>query len=148
MIDPIEITVTRLLARREHTRRELKEKLLRRGFSEAEFDSVLDACEEKGWIDEHRYVNVYLRSKRNRFGIRKLLSELESKGISRKVLQKFKGEILLGEFEAARLIWSKKFSETPINPVERSKQVRFMIGRGFEQETIKRVLSLETNHFD
>ena len=47
-----------------------------------------------------------------------------------------------GEFATARSVWSKKFGKRPSSLAERAKQTRFLSGRGFSQEVIRKVLDL------
>jgi regulatory protein len=45
------------------------------------------------------------------------------------------------ELERARGVWRKKFSHPPVDVSERAKQARFLAGRGFDGEVIRRVLA-------
>ena len=131
----------RLVARREHTRLELTKKLVVRGFDPDDVDTLLNDFEEKGWLDERRYIDIFLRVKRCRYGIQKLIRELEVRGISRDLIDEFRPRIQSGELNAARGVWQKRFGVQPRNSTELAKQIRFMQSRGFEQEVIKSVVN-------
>jgi len=98
----------RLVARREHTRLELTKKLVVRGFDPDDVDTLLNDFEEKSWLDERRYIDIFLRAKRCRYGILKLIRELEVRGISRDLIDEFRPRIQSGELNAAQGVWQKK----------------------------------------
>jgi regulatory protein len=131
----------RLVARREHTRLELTKKLIVRGFERGDVDTLLNDFEEKGWLDERRYIDIFLRAKRCRYGSLKLIRELEVRGISRDLIEEVRPGIQSGELDAAQGVWQKRFGVQPKNSTELAKQIRFMQSRGFEQEVIKSVVN-------
>ena len=131
----------RLLGRREYTRRELGKKLLLKGSNAQEVDELLGDLECKGWLDDRRYVEAYIRSKRQRFGTRKILQDLESKGVAKSIILEYREEVLEGDLNAAKLVWAKKYSVKPEGPATWAKQARFLVNRGFDQSTIRAVLS-------
>ena len=51
-----------------------------------------------------------------------------------------KGQIVRGELERARAVCQRKFPNPPANAGEQAKQSRFLAGRGFSPETIRRVV--------
>ena len=131
----------RLLGRREYTRRELGKKLLLKGSNTQEVEELLSDLECKGWLDDRRYVEAYIRSKRQRFGTRKILQDLESKGVAKSIILEYREEVLEGDLNAAKLVWAKKYSVKPDGPAAWAKQARFLVNRGFDQSTIRAVLS-------
>jgi regulatory protein len=72
------------LARRAHTRLELRRKLLRKGFDGSEVDVCLDGLSERGWLDDAATA-VALAAARSRGGRgrARIASELAAKGVSR-----------------------------------------------------------------
>ena len=63
------------------------------------------------------------------------------RGVGKNTILEYREEVLNGDFAVARLVWSKKFSLKPKSPAEWAKQARFLLNRGFDQSTIKKVLS-------
>jgi regulatory protein len=45
------------------------------------------------------------------------------------------------ELERAREAWEKRFSAPPASATERAKQMRFLQGRGFSFDVIRRVVA-------
>ena len=140
-MNSLEDVAIRLVARREHTRLELTKKLIVRGFERGDVDTLLNYFEEKGWLDERRYIDIFLRAKRCRYGSLKLIRELEVRGISRDLIEEVRPGIQSGELDAAQGVWQKRFGVQPKNSTELAKQIRFMQSRGFEQEVIKSVVN-------
>lgn len=141
MEESLKSMAMRLLGRREYTRRELGKKLLLKGSNAQEVDELLGDLECKGWLDDRRYVEAYIRSKRQRFGTRKILQDLESKGVAKSIILEYRKEVLEGDLNAAKLVWAKKYSVKPEGPATWAKQARFLVNRGFDQSTIRAVLS-------
>ncbi len=44
------------------------------------------------------------------------------------------------EAERARAVWARKFGQPPADPREYARQYRFMAGRGFSADCIRRLL--------
>ncbi|MDA1331358.1 MAG: regulatory protein RecX [Proteobacteria bacterium] len=141
MEESLTLTAMRLLGRREYTRFELGNKLLLKGGSPQDINQLLDEFEHKGYLDDRRYVEAFIRTKRERFGMRKIFQDLEARGVAKSTILKYREEVLTGDLAAARLVWSKKYSLKPECPAEWAKQARFLLNRGFDQSTIKKVLS-------
>ncbi|HEX9684643.1 MAG TPA: recombination regulator RecX [Burkholderiales bacterium] len=131
----------RLLARREHSRAELGRKLSLHAGEPAEVERVLDDFEQRGWLSEHRVVEQLVHARRSRFGARRIERDLRQKGISEEAVSAALAGLKGGELEAAREVWRRKFGGTqPRRPKDRARQVRFLQGRGFDLETILRVI--------
>lgn len=86
MIPPLDAhkAAVSLLARRAHSRHELKQKLLRKGFSGADVESCLDDLEERGWLNDAKTA-ITLAAWRSRTGRgrSRIAAELAGKGVSR-----------------------------------------------------------------
>src|SRR5258706_12230921 len=71
----------RLLARREHSRVELRRKLATVAAEGDDVEVVLDELAQKGWLSDARYAEQAVRAKARRFGPLKVAHELRAKGI-------------------------------------------------------------------
>ena len=130
----------RMLARREHSRLEMQNRLASGDADEAEVQSLLDEFEEKGWLSEQRFVDAVVRTRRRRFGTAKVLRELKDKGVSEQGLAEAREVLGEDELETARSVWNKKFGNQPTTLAERGRQSRFLAGRGFSPDVIRKVL--------
>jgi regulatory protein len=131
-----------LLARREHSRAELARKLSAHAEAD-EITTLLDQLEQEGLLSNSRYAESLANARLGRHGSRRLKAELEDKGVPAAVV----AEVILGarenDLESARAVWAKKFGRLPADAVERARQMRFMAGRGFPADVVRRVLGGE-----
>jgi regulatory protein len=129
-----------LLARREHTRAELDNKLLAHGTPE-EISIVLDQLQQSGLLSDARFAESYLRSQSSRLGIARLRFALRNKGVSSEAVEaSLAGADLPSELERARALWLRKFGELPVDAREWARQARFLQTRGFTSDVIRRLL--------
>lgn len=136
------------LARREHSRAELRAKLLPCVQAEDEFeqtqsvdlDGLLDDLTERGWLSDERATALFIHSKRSRFGTQRITHELKQRGISDELISAELGALKDSELEAARDVWRRKFGQLPQDAKEKAKQMRFMQSRGFGFDVIFKVL--------
>jgi len=130
----------RLLARREHSRDELRRKLARIATETDDVDGVIETLAQKGWLSDARYAEQAVRAKSRRFGPLKVAHELRVKGVA--------DETIAAAFQAAGVdgsadiqrVWKSHFSTFPENNRERARQVRFLQGRGFGLDDILKFL--------
>ncbi|MGA0129696.1 MAG: recombination regulator RecX, partial [Burkholderiales bacterium] len=64
----LETFALKTLSRREYSRIELRRRLIDKGGELGDIENLLNDFEKKGWLDEDRFVEVLIRSRRNRFG--------------------------------------------------------------------------------
>ena len=142
MAEPASLRVRalRLLARREYSRLELQTRLSSDSADSEELESLLDDFEGKGWLSEQRFVDAVVRTRRPRFGSVKVLHELKAKGVSEDGIARAREALAESEVSAARTVWRKKFGEKPVSMSERAKQARFLGGRGFSADVVRKVL--------
>lgn len=128
-----------LLAVREHTERELKEKLLARKFSSAQIDEVLVQLREDGSLDEARYAESMIRSRQSRNPEKALLLErLVAKGVPREEAAKAVNAAFAEHGEAyLRVAFENVGRTTP----DRNKQIQKLLRKGFSYRDVKRLFS-------
>jgi regulatory protein len=142
----------RYLAQREHSRSELRTRVLRiaehlapsttaltdAGQVHAALDAVLDELQAQAYLCHERFVESRLRTRQVRFGMQRIQAELRTHGVSLSDAQK--QDLQRSEFERAWAIWSRKFDEAPSQPQQYAKQARFLQNRGFSSDVICQVL--------
>ncbi len=128
------------LARREHSRLELEKKLTPYAPTLEELSFVLDSLEQCGLLSAGRMVEQVIHVRRSKFGSRRIVHELQQKGIDEDLIAAALPHLKETELETARTVWRKKFGAMPINAKERAKQIRFLMSRGFTPEIIRQVL--------
>lgn len=128
------------LARREHSRAELAKKLAAYGEQE-EIESVLNSLQEAKLLSDQRFAAAFVRSRAERFGAGRLRQELRQRGVEDNLVEQELGAgDMASEIERARVVWQKKFDGQPLDAREWAKQARFLQGRGFSGDVIRRVL--------
>ncbi len=130
-----------LLARREHSEHELRQKLKLREFDCDEITAALDSLQRDNLLSDERFTESYVSQRFNAgVGPLKIRYELRQKGI---------GESLTDEFLAAYADrWDglmqqqrvRKYGEAiPADYNQRMKQARFLQNRGFSPESVMRL---------
>ena len=129
-----------LLSRREHSSKEIREKLILRFDDIVIINSVITKLEENNLINNTRFAEAYVSSrKRKGFGPKKITFELLSKGVSESVANRMIDEEG-GWKRAAKLAFTKKFKNGLSSDVKNSlKQKNFLKNRGFGFKEIESV---------
>jgi regulatory protein len=134
-----------LLARREHTRRELTRKLAARAFPNDVITSVLDELERSGALAEARFMDTFVRSRIAKGqGPHRIRAELAQRGIDDAAADEVVRSADVDWLETIRAVRAKRFgSEPPCDYAERARQARFLQYRGFDGAHIKAALELD-----
>lgn len=131
-----------LLARREHSRAELARKLSIHGEAD-EIAALLDALESENLLSNKRYAEALANARSGRHGSLRLKADLRDKGVPDSIIAEAIGNARNSDLESARVVWAKKFGHPPANAAERAKQMRFLAGRGFPANVVRRVVGGE-----
>lgn len=132
------------LARRDHSRAELRRKLLRwrdgqdECDGEARVDEVLDWLAANRVLDERRFVESRVHARVGRFGNRRIENELKQHGVA--LDASAAAQLRASELARAREVRTKRFGALPNDAAARIKQMRFLAGRGFSSDAIRRAL--------
>ncbi|MFO8141083.1 MAG: regulatory protein RecX [Marinobacter sp.] len=135
----------RLLARREHSRYELALKLRQRQIDVEVIEAVLDEYENEGWLDDHRFADVYARQRMDSgYGPLKVLAELQQRGVNHR-------PDCLAEASDDDWCWrairlrEKRFGLGCVDNdlPEKLRQARFLNRRGFSALHVERALGAQ-----
>ena len=142
----IEVTLRgramRYLARREHSRTELRAKLLPHVQEHEDVDALLDDLTRNKWLSDERAAEMLVNAKRARFGTQRIAHELRQRGIGENLIADALPHLKETELATARDVWQKKFGAYPQDQKEKAKQVRFLQARGFSLDVIFKVLRI------
>ena len=136
----------RCLAQREHSRAELERKLARHVEDTPELSAstqiaaALDDLAAKGLLSEARAAQAVLSGRGQRFGNRRLKQALQAKGLDGELVAATLQQAKATELDRAREVWRRRFGAPAASPAERARQMRFLAGRGFDGEVIRRVV--------
>jgi regulatory protein len=128
------------LARREHSRAELRRKLAPHAESPEQVDRLLDDLEAKKLLSEARFVEVLKRSRGERFGAARIKQELKAHQVGEHLVRGAMDELRSTELARARAVWQRRFGVPATDAAERARQMRFLAQRGFTTEVIRNVV--------
>lgn len=128
-----------LLARREHSRAELARKLAAHGEAD-DIQALLDTLEREGLLSETRYVEAQARAHAGRHGSMRLEQILKRQGVVGDLADLAVQQARADDLASCRALWRRKYGKPPADPKEKSRQYRFLLGRGFPPEVVARVL--------
>ena len=145
MSSSLRTSAIRLLARREHSKFELKNKLLKSGFSASEIDSLLQELEQEKLQSDERFVESYINMRAGRgFGPLKIIAELRSKGIDKITIERLCSTHATSWSDLAEKQYHKKFGNgQPKDRTELAKRIRYLLGKGFTMEQFKSYIDYE-----
>jgi regulatory protein len=136
----------RYLAQREHSRAELERKLARHvedlpdATAPQQIAAALDELAAKDLLSESRTAASVLHSLGPRYGRRRLKQTLQLKGLAPALVSATLQQARSTELERAREVWRRRFGAPAADAAERARQMRFLAGRGFDGDVIRRVV--------
>ena len=165
----IKVRALQWLAQREHSRSELRDKLLRllkrsnRQAANADdaADAELEAAEQHdpaladpaaevetlllwleahGYLSQERFIESRINARQARYGNLRIRQELKQHGVA--LDAEGRQALQLTEFDRAKEVWRKKFDAPAADAAGRVRQMRFLAGRGFSLDVVQRVVRL------
>ena len=106
--------------------------------------ALLDELAARGLLSDTRYAENRVRSRAGRYGNARLEQELRQKGVDSEA----RADAIAAcgsEFERAAALWRRRFGSAPADASERLRQMRYLAGRGFSGDTVRRVLADAAN---
>jgi regulatory protein len=131
----------RLLSGREHSRLELERKLIAFEEEPGSLAAALDDLQAKGFISEQRVLESVVNRRASKLGASRIKQELQGKGLDPQAVADAVQVLRATELERARGVWQRKFGQPAEDAGQRAKQMRFLAGRGFGGDTIRRVVA-------
>lgn len=132
------------LARREHSRAELKNKLSKKDFSEVEIEAALDGLQQENLQNDARFTEFYIYSHANQGnGPLKIKQGLLRSGVSDEVIEQLMQDAEVDWHACIKRVWVKKFAEYPSTMKEKARQQRFLQQRGFGFDLIQALFEIE-----
>ena len=120
---------------------ELERKLLQFEEEPGQLAKVLDDLAAKGFLDDQRAADTFAHRRGQKLGAARVVAEMKARGIESEAIAQTAAELKTTELARAREVWRRKFGEVAEDSAERSKQMRFLIARGFSAEIIRRVVA-------
>ena len=132
----IRMAAMNLLARREHSLGELRQKLRRRFDDAAMLETQLQKLVEENLQSDERFAESFARQRAGRgYGPARVRQEMREKNLSDIAIARAFESAELDWWALAEKVFSKKFGEPGrVEPKEKARRVRFMQYRGFSAD--------------
>ncbi len=145
-----------LLAQRDQSRLELRRKLLRHaraalagaeadvdvdaagGAAVAEVEALLDWLAANGLLSDARFAESRVHARQARFGTLRIQDELGRHAVA--LPPELAQALAATELARAAAVRARRFAALPVDAAERAAQSRFLLGRGFAPELIRRLM--------
>ncbi|MCC8071897.1 MAG: RecX family transcriptional regulator [Bacteroidales bacterium] len=144
-IEQAETKLQAICARSEQCSTDLFRKLRQLKFPEDDASEIISRLQEKGYIDDRRYVHAYVHDKFHllRWGRMKIRQQLSIKGLDPDLIREGLADIDPKEYieMAIRVVTPRVgASPDPTIPVERAKIMRFGAAKGYESAVVAEVI--------
>lgn len=106
-----------------------------------EIRSIMDDFERRGWLSEARFVEASVNRMSRRYGPRRIEQTLRERGASDASIETIRPYLKNQAEATARAALKRRFPEPPRDAAQRARQVRFLQGRGFDYDVIRKVLN-------
>lgn len=145
----IKYSALNLLGRRSHSKRELYQKLTKKGFDKILCSNVLEELSEINYIDDEDFAEKYAEEKikKGKSGINKIKAELIKKGIDKNIIQNIEHKYRSDEeiIENIISLASKKNEilkkkETDKRKLK-NKLYSHLLGKGFTSEQVSEAIN-------
>lgn len=142
VISELRDTALKLLARREHSRFELSQKLQKISGQLEAIEFLLDELSEKNYLSDLRFAESYIRMRMHKgMGPVRIRHELRQRGVDEQLIAQTISQAIDWEELLQELCEKRQHNGAPLAKNEHEKQIRFWLQRGFDYEQIRRVLS-------
>lgn len=128
-----------MLARREHSQHELKQKLLSRFKDNSiEIETMIKQLTRDNYQSDQRFCEAFIRYRQQKaYGEIRIMSELRQKGVDLALIKQSFNVADIDWFELALTLKTNKFGEQVTKDYStKSKQYRYLQYRGFSSDQI------------
>jgi regulatory protein len=133
----------RLLSRREHSAFEIRDKLHKRDFDEAEIEQTIIELQQGGWLSDERFAEAYIRMRQKKgFGPIRISMELNERGVKESIVDDYLQAGDEGWQQTLEQQYLKKYkNKSIVDYNDKAKRIRFLQYRGFALDVIYQVVS-------
>lgn len=128
-----------MLARREHSQRELRARLDRSGYDEADADAALARLHDQNYQSDARFAEMLLRSRvAQGYGPRRIRAELATHGVSAAAAQALLTASATDWLALATAQLRRQFGAASTRgAAERARRAQYLLRRGFDASTVR-----------
>ena len=134
-----------LLGAREHSVKEMTQKLSRKGFDAEQIDATLKRLFEYNYLSDQRFAESFARSKAAKpLGKQRIQNELRQKGIEDELAHQALEALDVDWFELALELKQRKFGETVAKDFKaKGKQTRYLVYSGFSLDQVRNAIEFD-----
>ncbi|GLX79637.1 regulatory protein RecX [Thalassotalea insulae] len=138
-------TAIDLLSRREHSVKEIVNKLRQRAYAQEEIEQVIEYLLSNNYLCEQRFAESVFRSRINKgYGKRYIENELKQKGLASALISETEEHAAIDWYELAQQSYHKKFGSSAIkDEKDKAKRIRFLQYRGFSTDEIFAAINMD-----
>ncbi|HET6631576.1 MAG TPA: regulatory protein RecX [Rhodanobacteraceae bacterium] len=135
-----------MLARREHSRRELGTRLQQAGYDEEESSLALARLGEQDYQDDRRFGEMLVRSRASQgYGPARIRAELKTHGIVDAVAGELINDVDVDWPASAAAQLRKRYGDRGAADIkERARRAQFLLRRGFDAATVRSLTRADT----
>lgn len=135
----------RTIERSYKTEKEIRDKLLAKEFDIETVDSTINFLIEYGFIDDSKFVSMYIKDRIRTQGRNKIRYSLISKGVNKLLIEEaFRTLDRDDEMERAIILCEKKYLNISKREDDdfkiKNKLTRYLLGRGYDYDIAKEVI--------
>lgn len=138
-----------LLAFKDRTVQEIKQKLVEKGYSSEEVEEAVEKLSYYGYLNDQNYTISYIKDNTSKKGKKLIMNELSHKGIDKNIVNDMYDSIDVDEERVIDEMMNRRFKEMDLSD-EKSyrKVVGFFLRRGFGYDNIKKVIRRYSSFVD
>jgi regulatory protein len=130
-----------MLARREHSRAELAQKLIGKGADPDEVERTVADLEQVGLLSDARFARAFVTQMTGRYARRQIVYGMRERAVQPEAQATVDNELAeIDDAADARVLLERRFPEPPANDREKARQVRFLQSRGYALSLIFKLL--------
>ena len=135
----------KLLSFCDRSEKEIREKILRKGYSEEECEEAIAFCREYGYIDDVRFANHFVHdaTEIKKFGKTRIRMELRRKGIDQEIISKTLG-VIDDEQDVLKSEMERRFSNADFSDAKvKNKVFGYFARKGYKPSDILRAMEVD-----
>ncbi|MFN2340241.1 MAG: regulatory protein RecX [Halanaerobium sp.] len=133
----------KLLSYRERTIKEIEDRLRKKDFSEAVIKAVVDFLLENDYLNEERFAEMWIRSRKKHHprGRKLIYKELKNKGVNQRIINNALNQYLSNqeELEMAQYLMDKWLRRRTEEDSSSYKLKNYLANKGFNYDLIYQV---------
>lgn len=143
-------TALRIIEKNYKSEKEIKDKLISKGYSESTINRAINFLKEYNFLDDSKYVDMYIKERIKNDGIKKIRFALSRKGIQEEIIKKKIEDIDRESFESSAFELCKKKYEILLKSENDKRKLikklsEYLARRGYSWEEIRSVVIKVTN---